>query len=180
MKIIMYTTICLLVMSINGLCDTIQIESIDPMPGFESVGGPAFGEPVESFSGKGLVQYISESKIMINSKMYFIDSSCLPLIVSNRISRACIVAYELNKQARIKQLDVIARLAVIGTINRINSNELVINDHFYKFGIYATYHNVFGNQISQYDINKGDFVGLIFNKDSDIRSLWHLNGFYMY
>jgi len=161
-------------------CENIQIQSIDPMPGFEKVGGPAFGESIESYSGKGLVQYVSESKIIINSKMFFIDSSCINQISDNQVRQGSIVKYELNKQARIINIELVIQLTVTGKIDRIDRNAVVLNDQYYLLDLFMTYHDIAGKQIGHYDIKKGDFVGLTLDQDDNVKSLWYLNGHYMY
>jgi len=180
MKMRYSVVIVLIVLSHHAFCENIQIQSIEPMPGFEKVGGPAFGESVESYRGQGLVQYLSDSKIMINSKMYFIDKSCEKLISSEEIRRASIVKFELNKQARINNIEVVVQLTITGKIDRIDSNALVLDDQYFPLDLFITYHDITGNQIGHYDINKGDFVGLTVNKEENVKSLWYLNGHYMY
>jgi hypothetical protein len=175
-----YSLILLFVFSHIGLCENIRIQTIDPMQGFEKVGGPAFGESVESYSGQGLVQYVSNLKLMINSKMYFIDKSCVKQITSGQIEQGRIVKYELNKQAKIKYLEILVLLTVIGNIDRIDSDAVVVNDHYYPLDLFITYHDIDGHNIGYYDIKKGDFVGLALKKEGNVSELWYLNGHYMY
>ena len=180
MKKLLSIIILLLTISQSGYCKDIQIQSIEPMPGFEKVGGPAFGEAVKSYSGQGLVQFVSDTKIMINSKMYFMDDACVAQITSGQIQKASIVTFKLNKQAMIIKLDIVAQLTVTGKIDRIDSNALIINDHYYKLSHFVTYYDISGDKISHYDIDKNDFVGLTFNKEQEINSVWYLNGYYLY
>lgn len=166
----------------NGFCQDIHIQPIDPMPGFESVGGPAFGEPVSEYSGKGLVQYVTSSKIIINSKMYFVEpgSPCVQQITSGEIKQTSIVSFELNEQSQINFLKKIVQLNDTGIIDRITDSAVVYSDHFRELFLYATYHDISGNEINRYDFNKGTFIGLTLNKDNEITSLWKLDGHYMY
>jgi len=177
-----FFSIILLLLTISqpAYCEDIHIQSIEPMPGFEKVGGPAFGEAVKSYSGQGLVQFVSDSKIMINSKMYFMDDTCAALITSGQIQKASIVTYKLNKQAMIIKLEIVAQLTVTGKIDRIDSNALVINDHYYPLSHFVSYDDISGDRISHYDLNKNDFVGLTFNQEQEIKSVWYLNGYYLY
>jgi hypothetical protein len=175
-----YLLVLLFVFSHIGFCETIQIQTIDSMPGFEKVGGPAFGESVKSYSGQGLVQYVSDSKIIINSKMFLIDKDCKDKIVSGQIKKAYIVTYELNKQARIKDIVCVVQLAVTGKIDRIDGEAVVVNDHYYPLDLFITYHDIDGHNIGHYDIEKGDFVGLALKKEGNVSELWYLNGHYMY
>jgi len=179
---IRYLIILLLIIfcSHQGYCENIQIDTIAPMPGFEKVGGPAFGESVENYSGQGLVQYISDLKIIINSKMFFIEKSCENQISSGQIRRASIVKYELNKQARIHAIECVVQLAATGKIDRINSDELVVDDQYYLIDLFVTYHEISGDQISRFDFKKGAFVGLTFNEEEKVHSIWYLNGHYIY
>jgi len=164
----------------HGFCENIQIKPIDKLPEFKNVGGPAFGEPVKSYSGKGLVQYVSDSKMIINSKMYFLDSSCVPLITSDKIRTGSIVSYALNKQAHITNLTLVVKLAVIGRIDRIDTDAIICDDHYYKFSLYVTYHSFNAEKLGKYDFEKGCYVGLTFNKERKINSIWYLNGHYLY
>jgi len=170
----------LFVFSHYGFCENIHIQTINPMPGFEKVGGPAFGEKVTSYSGQGLVQYVSESRIMINSKMYFMNKACENQTATGQIRKACIVKYTLNKQAVINNLVLIVQLKNTGKVDRIDDDAVVINDHFYKLGLFITYHDISGYNTSHYNIKKGDFVGVTFNKENHVKSLWYLNGHYLY
>jgi hypothetical protein len=180
MKTKYFIMILLIICSHSGYCENIQIKTIDPMPGFEKVGGPAFGESVKSYSGQGLVQYVSDLKIIINSKMFFIDKSCEDQISSSQIRKASIVKYELNKQARIKNIERVVQLNATGKIDRINSDELVIDDQYYLFDLFVTYHEITGDKIDRFDFKKGDFVGVTLNEERKVRTLWHLNGHYLY
>ena len=166
----------------NALCDNIQIESIEPMPDFTNVGGPVFGEPVSSYSGKGLVQYVSKSKIMINSKMYFVDqtSPCIKMIETQNIQPASIVSYTLNKKACVNHLELIVQLDYTDRLDRMDNNAAVCNDTYRDFYIHISFHDISGDRISRYDFDNGDYVGMVVNKNREIESLWQLNGHYMY
>jgi hypothetical protein len=166
----------------NGLCETIHIKDIDPMPGFESIGGPAFGEEVSSYSGKGLVQFVSQDKIIINSKMYLIDSSsqCIQQISTGQIKRACIVSYELNDLAQVNLLNLIVQLDDTGKIDRITYDGLIYNDHYRKIFLYVSFHDITGKDINRHEFDIGDFIGLTINENNEIKSLWQLDGHYLY
>jgi hypothetical protein len=177
---ILYSLIILFAFCYYGYCESIQIQTIDPMPGFEKVGGPAFGEPVESYSGQGLVQYVSESKIMINSKMYFIDNSCVNQITSGQIVKASIVKYALNKHGKIINIEIVVQLTATGKIDRIDREAVVVNDIYHLLDLFINYHDINGHNIGHYDLNKRDFVGLVLNKDNNVRAIWYLNGHNLY
>jgi len=180
MKALRLTLIFLFVITFQAYSENININEIDPMPGFEKVTGPAFGEPVESYSGQGLVQYVSGSKIIINSKVFFIDESCKIETPGDQLQNSCIVKYELNKRARIISIKTVVQLILTGNIDRITSNEIVVDDQYFKFSLFATYHNTKGKHISRLAIEKGNFVGLALNKESKVESLWFLNGHIIY
>ncbi|MBF0450179.1 MAG: hypothetical protein HQK75_05715 [Candidatus Magnetomorum sp.] len=182
MKIFYITFLLLVSLGTNGFCENIHIQSIDPMPGFESVGGPAFGEPVSTYSGKGIVQYITATKIMINSKMYLVDpsSACVHQITSGEIRQSSIVSYELNELAHVSKLTLVVQLTDTGIINRITDNEVIYSDHYRALFLYVICYDITGEEINRYDLQKGDFIGLTVNKENEIDSLWKLDGHYMY
>jgi len=166
----------------NGNCENITIQPIEPLPAFKEVGGPAFGEPVDTFEGKGLIQYVTPSKIIINSKMYLVDpnSACTEQIISGEIRIASIVSFKLNEQAYVNELKIIVIFNDIGIIYRMSDDHIVYNDIYKSFSLYMSYHDITGNDINKYDFNKGTFIGLTFNNDNEITSLWKLDGHYMY
>jgi len=182
MKLLNITIVLLTCLMTNGYCESIQIQSIDPMPGFESVGGPAFGESVSSYSGKGIVQYVSNGKIIINSKMYFIEpsSQCVQQIASGEIKQSSIVSFELNKLAQVNYLSLIVQLNDTGKIDRISDDGLTYNDHYRKLFLYVTYHDITGISVNRYDFQEGDFIGLTINENNEISSIWNLSSHYLY
>jgi len=177
-----YIILFLLIFATNGLCDSVQIESIDPMPDFKNVGGPAFGEKVKSYSGKGLVQYVSSTKMMINSKMYFVDqtSPCVEMIETHQIKRASIVSFTLNKKASVNQLKLIVQLDFTGILDRMDDIAVVCDDTYRELYIHASFHDISDRAITRYDFDIGDFIGMTVNQDRQIESLWYLNGYFLY
>jgi len=182
MKIFCLLLAYLFCFSTNGDCENISIQPISPLPDFENIGGPAFGEPVDNLDGKGLVQYVTPSKIIINSKMYNVDpkSPCTKQITSGEIRIASIVSFKLNNQAYVNELQTIVKFNDIGSIYRISDDHVVYNDIYKSFSLYISYHDITGNDINRYDFDKGTFIGLKLNEDNEITSMWKLDGHYMY
>jgi len=166
----------------KAFCGNIFIEPIEPVPGFQNIGGPAFGESMPFDTGKGLVQLVTSTRIMINSNLYYIDqtSGCEQQIQIQNIQPASVVSFELNQRSQVKKLTLITQLDQTGMLDRIDDKSVVCDDQYRKLYTWTTYHDVSGNLISKSNFVKGNYIGMTLNKDGAANSLWQLNGYYVY
>lgn len=165
----------------------IDIHTISPPPGFEPLGGPGVGENVESKTGIGIIQKVTSSELIVNSKLFRISSDIqkkeikdLSRIKDYILMKGSVISYELNNTGEIIACQKIGQIHSFCQIDRINSTCIVCNDEYRKFASGLTFKNIEGKSIPGSYFNRGDSVGLSFDDNKQVVSIWKLNNFLLY
>jgi hypothetical protein len=165
----------------------IDIHPISPPPGFEPLGGPGIGENIGPKKGIGIIQKISSSEIIINSKLYRISPDIKkkkikdPRLLKDYIlMNGSIVSFQLNNLGEIVDCKKIGQIHKFCWINSIDDEGIVCNDQYRKLSSSYTFKDIEGKAIPKSAFNEGDRVGLLFDDNKQVLSIWKLNDFLLY
>jgi len=165
----------------------IDIQSISPPPGFEPLGGPGVGENMESKTGIGIIQKVTSSELIVNSKLFRISSDIQKKEIKDPskikdyiLMKGTVISYELNNNGEIVACQKIGQIHSFCQIDRINSTCVVCNDEYRKLAAGITFKNTEGKSLPRSAFNRGDRVGLLFDDNKQVLSIWKLNNFLLY
>jgi hypothetical protein len=174
-------------LSYNLIAQDIDIQPINPPPGFESVEGPVTGENLQSLTGKGIIQKVNSNHIIISSKLYYIAADIKEKKIEsssyfkeNALTRGSIVTFELNNRGELVDYQKIGQIHTFCKIDRISDKCVVCNDQYRKFSKSILFYDINAKKLSRSDLQKGNRVGLTLDSKRHVITIWKVNNFLLY
>jgi hypothetical protein len=177
-KIIVSFVYCLISCQLT-FAQNITIDPVAPPPGMSPP--PQTGETDIHSSDKGIIQKVSETDLIINSKRYLISKHMKKKKMTKisdlrkySLSRGSIVKFDLNKKGEIIAIEKQNQLHSFCIIDRIDHNGIVCNDRYYRFSAKVKFYNSDCSSLSRSFFKIQTKVGLEFNQDRQLIGVWKI------